>query len=446
MMGTANLLSHTVLVVVVLASWALLMASQTLARNFNLLVYVGVNLTAFLDLFDCCLRLYWRRTFGVRGEPGRYTGTSIPIDAGRFTPYQKRLHMRPYALLVSVYNAKHELDEFLEAMQPFRDRLWVIEDCSTDYTSALIRQAGFRCIRGEHSRKKPGAIRTLLDALPPEVETVMVLDPDITIRAPGAEQRTRLETVIFDFQQSGAAALCPRVAIRQDGFLARLQAFEYCLSFSLGRCSQADYCANSGVALYRRAALASALEGHTLSVYAEDLQTSLLLLGAGERGYYDGRLVMETMGKRHWRDWFSQRVGWYYGLIKVYIEWFDDVLRVSRRRLSASYHFLLYTGVFALLVHPLKLVSLVLVLLSLANGLDDLAGLRWVPDWEVADPIYFLATYSKYFLLIVIGLFTAVPREDRLQLLSTTPMYFFTRSRSSFRSPSGISTGFPCGT
>lgn len=131
------------------------------------------------------------------------------------------------------------------------------------------------------------------------------------------------------------------------------------------------------------------------------------------------------MGKRRWRDWFSQRVGWYYGLIMVYIEGFDDVLRVSRRRLGAGYHFLLYTGVFALLVHPLKLVSLVLVLVSLANGLDDLTGLRWVPDWEVADPVYFLAAYSKYFLLVVIGLFAAVPREDRLHLLSSTPIYFF---------------------
>ncbi|MGH8760125.1 MAG: glycosyltransferase, partial [Burkholderiales bacterium] len=363
-MGPASLLPHTVLVVVVLSTWALLTVSQTLARNFNLLVYVVVNLTAFLDLFDCCLRLYWRRTFGARGEPGRHTGTSIPIDAGRITPYQKRLRVRPYALLVSVHNAEHELDEFLEAMQPFRDRLWVIDDRSTDYTISLIGQAGFRCIRGEQNRKKPGAIRTLLDALPPEVETVMVLDPDIVMLAPGAEQRTHLETVIFDFQQSEAAALSPRVAIRQGGFLARLQAFEYCLSFSLGRWSLADYCVNSGVALYRRAALASALEGHTLSVYAEDLETSLLLLGAGERGYYDGRLVMETVGKRRWRDWFSQRVGWYYGLIKVYIEGFDDVLRISRRRLSAGYHFLLYTGVFALVLHPFKLVSLVLVLLS----------------------------------------------------------------------------------
>lgn len=70
-------------------------------------------------------------------------------------------------------------------MQPFRDRLCLIDDCSTDYTSALIRQAGFRCIRGERNRKKPGAIRTLLDALPPEVETVVGLDPDVVMLASG---------------------------------------------------------------------------------------------------------------------------------------------------------------------------------------------------------------------------------------------------------------------
>src|SRR3546814_15503781 len=63
------------------------------------------------------------------------------------------------------------------------------------------------------------------------------------------------------------------------------------------RASLADYSITSGVSLYRRDALASALEEHSMSVYAEDFENAVILLSRGESIYYDGRLLVSTEGR-----------------------------------------------------------------------------------------------------------------------------------------------------
>ena len=103
-----------------------------------------------------------------------------------------------------------------------------------------------------------------------------------------------LERFVSDFQQSGAAAACPRIMIEPDGFLARFQAFEYALAFRVGRESLADFSITSGVSFYRRNALQRALQEHSLSVYAEDFENAIILLSHG-RAY----LLRRTAGGEH---------------------------------------------------------------------------------------------------------------------------------------------------
>jgi cellulose synthase/poly-beta-1,6-N-acetylglucosamine synthase-like glycosyltransferase len=253
----------------------------------------------------------------------------------------------------------------------------------------------------------------------------MVIDPDITIREAAADGRAHLESILFDFQQSGMAALCPRIAIKEDGVLGRFQSLEYNMAFDLGRNSLADFCVTSGIAIYRRSALEAVLRRHSLSVYAEDLENSIILLGAGDRVYYDGRLTVETGGVADWRHWFSQRVGWSYGLAKVYCEHFGDVWRTSRRRLFAGYQFLVYLGLFSLALQPFKILSLLLLAASLLNALDGFLGLNAIPPFAAVEPIYFLAVYGKYFLLSIVAFLVAVPRAERAYALPIVPLYFF---------------------
>ena len=75
--------------------------------------------------------------------------------------------------------------------------------------------------------------------------------------------------------------------------------------------------------------------------------------------------MVSTEGPGTLQRWFSQRVGWYHGLIKVYTERFGEILRISRRSLFATYHYLFYVGRPSLAMHLVKIVSAVLLLLSL---------------------------------------------------------------------------------
>jgi cellulose synthase/poly-beta-1,6-N-acetylglucosamine synthase-like glycosyltransferase len=251
----------------------------------------------------------------------------------------------------------------------------------------------------------------------------MVIDPDIRIRGLGAGSSADLEHVIGDFQQSGAAAVCPRIMIEPDGFLARFQAFEYALAFRVGRESLADYSITSGVSIYRRDALWRALHEHSLSVYAEDLENAVILLSQGERIYYDGRLAVSTEGPGTLPRWFSQRVGWYHGLLKVYTERLGAIWRISRRTPFAGYHFVIYMGGLSLVLHLVKIFSALLLLLSLIGGFDSLFFAHLLPRNTLTSPSYFIGAVGSYLALGVIALFTVVPREERAYIAPIVPLY-----------------------
>ncbi len=124
----------------------------------------------------------------------------------------------------------------------------------------------------------------------------MVIDPDIRIRGLDEGSSIDLNRFVSDFQQSGAAAACPRIMIEPDGFLARFQAFEYALAFRVGRESLSDFSITSGVSFYRRSALARALAEHSLSVYAEDFENAVILLSPRRTD-----LLRRTAGGEHRR-------------------------------------------------------------------------------------------------------------------------------------------------
>lgn len=409
-----------------LTVWIALSAANVRAASFSLVIYGLANLIVYTDAIDFALRLFMRR---------RHTATAIAtednrnlsIDLAGALPRGARqvVPTRPYAIIASIYNLEAQLEEFTEAFAPWRDKVWLISDGSTDHTVTRLRQAGWRCFDEGINRRKPAALRRLLERLPPHIETVMVVDPDIRIRGRNTGGWVDLERAIGDFQQSGAAAVCPRVMIQPDGFLARFQAFEYALAFRVGRESLADYSITSGVSIYRRDALARALEAHSHSVYAEDFENAVILLSRGERIYYDGRLVVSTEGPGTVRRWFSQRVGWYHGLLKVYTERFREIWRISRRTPFAMYHFIVYVGVLSLALHLVKMVSATLLVISFIGGFDELFLAHVLPRSALTNPTYFTAAVGSYLALGVIALFTIVPKSERAYTAPIVPLYLF---------------------
>ena len=412
---------------VLLAGWIVLSVASARGAGFSIFVLAVANLIVFTDAIDFALRRYMRRrhTIGAGGiHDGRQTGrisinlhAILPPGAGRLVP------AAPFAIIASIFNLEDRLEEFMEVLGPYRHRVWLLSDGSTDNTVLRLRQAGWRCFEDGVNRRKPGALRRLLELLPKHIETVMVIDPDIRIRGLDEGSTIDVDQFVSDFQRSGAAAACPRIMIEPDGFLARFQAFEYALACGAGRESLADFSVTSGVSFYRRSALARVLDEHSLSVYAEDLENALILLSHGERIYYDGRLVVSTEGPGSLQRWFSQRVGWYHGLIKVYIERFPEVLRISRRSPFAAYNYLIYIGGLGLATHLVKIVSATLLLLSFLGGLDVLLLDNFVPHGILGNPAYFTAAITSYLALGVIALFTCVPEAERAYTAPIVPLY-----------------------
>jgi cellulose synthase/poly-beta-1,6-N-acetylglucosamine synthase-like glycosyltransferase len=411
-----------------LAGWIALSMINARAIGFSILIFAVANLIVYTDALDFALRLYMRRrqTAGTPGIPGSDQGKDVSIDLDAIAPPDSRLAVpaSPYAIIASIFNLEDHIEEFIESFGPYRDRVWLISDGSTDNTVLRLTQAGWRCFDDGINRRKPAAIRRLLERIPNHIETIMVIDPDIRIRGQSEGSYIDLNHFVSDFQQSDAAAACPRIMIEPDGFLARFQSFEYALAFCVGRRSLADFSITSGcVSIYRRTALMRVLSEHSLSVYAEDLENALILLGHGERIYYDGRLVISTEGPRTLARWFSQRVGWYHGLLRVYVERFSEVLRVSRRSPFAFYHYLIYVGGLSLAMHLIKVMSAVLLVLSLFSGLDALLLDNIVPQQDLLNPEYFTAAISSYLALGVIALFTVVPKSERSYAAPIVPLY-----------------------
>ena len=407
-----------------LTLWIVLAAANVQAASVSLLIYGLANLIVYTDALDLLLRLHVRRRHtATASAPADNRNVSIDLVGSLPGGIRRMVPLRPYAIVASVFNLGDRLDEFTEAFAPYRDRVWLISDGSTDSTVTRLVQDGWRCFDDGVNRRKPAALRVLLERLPPHIETVMVIDPDIRIRGLSGGSSADLERVIGDFQQSGAAAVCPRVMIEPDGFLARFQAFEYALAFRIGRESLADYSITSGVSIYRRDALWRALREHSLSVYAEDLENALILLSQGERIYYDGRLVVSTEGPGTFGRWFSQRVGWYHGLLKVYTERLGAIWRISKRTPFAGYHFVIYIGGLSLVLHLVKILSALLLLLSLIGGFDSLFLAHLLPRNTLTSPSYFIGAVGSYLALGVIALFTVVPKAERAYIAPIVPLY-----------------------
>jgi cellulose synthase/poly-beta-1,6-N-acetylglucosamine synthase-like glycosyltransferase len=407
-------------VLVVILVWLAVGASGALATPLQLIAYAAANFVVTGDLVDLLARLWLTRLHGATK-----TGPAIDLNLAEISLAEKSRALRPYAIVVSVHNAADDIDRFTTAMRAFRHCTWVMDDASTDNTAARLRFAGWRCLTGHTNRKKPGALLTLLGMLPVGIETVVVLDPDVRLRGDPEQQRQVLEEVLRDFQRSAAAALTPRIVVEPGGWLAACQALEYELSGGLGRKSLADYSTTSGVSVYRRDALLSALQRHSLSVYAEDFENAVLLLSRGERVYYDDRLAFMTDGKHTLATWFSQRVGWSFGWAKVFMERSAEIWRIARRSPLAAYQYVMYLGVVGIVLFPLKVVGFTVFGASCLRGFDFLLGVNLIPELGWNSPVFFAACFVKMIVVLFAACQVAVPRGERLRHLGTLPLYVF---------------------
>jgi len=386
---------------------------------------ITYTLAAFafsIDSIDLVFRLFQLRARRAAGS----MALSADIEQRRGAAYSKILTpLQPIGFVISVHNLGVGIEAFCDAMERYRDRTWIVDDCSTDATADKLRRAGWRCLSLTDNVKKPAAIRKLLERIPGSVQTIVVLDPDSHVDFSNDPDHQRFDQAVHDFQRSGAGAACPRVALRPRNLLERVQQLEYTLSYRLGRATLGDYCSVGGLALYRRDALERALSQHSLSVYAEDLETSLLLLAHGERIYYEDRIEVVTEGQETFKGWFSQRVGWYFGLMKVCIQCRHEMLAVARRDPMAGYQYIVYLQWICLVGFPLKVLSAAVLLLSLLTGILGQFSLDLPLGLLNVNAMIFVMVYLKYAALLFAVLALVVPLVELPSSLVATLMYPF---------------------
>src|SRR5262249_18472059 len=157
-------------------------------------IYALANLIVYTDALDLLLRLHVRRRHtAAAGTSADNRNVSIDL-AGSLPGGARRLvPLRPYAIIASVFNLGDRLDEFIEVFAAYGEGVWLISEGPTDDTLIGRRQEGGRCFEGGVNRRKPAAVRLLLEKLPPHIETVMVIDPDIQIRGVGAGSSVEFE-------------------------------------------------------------------------------------------------------------------------------------------------------------------------------------------------------------------------------------------------------------
>jgi len=409
-----------IIVLICFGAWAIASASGILSTASRVSIYFVANLILMFDMVDLVARVWITSQLKSSGA-----GPSVDLGLPEISKVEMASLLRPYAIIGSVHDASDDIDLFIETMEPFKEFVWLIDDASNDDTLLRLRRMGWNCVAGGVNRNKPGALYHLIKLLPAEIETVLVVDPDVKWSTIATSPRETLEQVVSDLQRSGAAALSPRISSHQPGWLEECQAFEYELSCGLGRRSLGNLCTNSGVSVYRRSALEDILARHTLSVYAEDLENSLLLLAAGERIYYDDRLAFDTHAKRSWMALFSQRVGWSFGGAKVLLERIRLFMIIARRSPLGAYQYVFYLGVNGYLMLPFKLASIVILTASFLNGIDDLTTLDLFPDRSWNDPVLFALWYAKTVVVLTIACIAALPREQRARHMATIPFYPF---------------------
>jgi cellulose synthase/poly-beta-1,6-N-acetylglucosamine synthase-like glycosyltransferase len=299
----------------------------------------------------------------------------------------KEFDLKPYRVVAAIYRIEDEWDEILENLAPFKDKLFLVDDHSPDNTFEVVKESGVEIIRNPVNTNKPGAVYYGIQNLPEDIETVLVIDPDVVL-----SDRESVERAVYDLQLSGAGAcavniLPIRPKLGKGRGIAMCQAIEYEFSMYCGREVPHNYVIISGACgIFNRGALQKALSESSRSVYAEDLETTLMIISDGWRTYYDTRVLVRTEVPYTLKRYTLQRIGWSFGLARAT---FVSMWKVRKCKDSFfRYQFYVYNLGITLLFHPFRVAAVFILALSIFAFIfgplsPAIARYQWLSMYEM---------------------------------------------------------------
>lgn len=393
----------------------------------TLLSFVVGLYIPIIDSLDFLMRMIFRGRLGKKGT-GVWPTSLRSIPAFPFED-KELFFLKPYKVLVAVHNIADNFREFAENLKPFGyDHVLVIDDASTDGTLELLKQEGIPFFKNGANAQKPASILHGLQSLSPEIETIVVIDPDAKVlnlnpREFGKKISDFIE-VLSDFQVSGYDACAVRVLSQGNSFLERLQNFEYKISMGLARKSLNRFCLVSGAfAFFKRTTLQRVLQEHSKSVYGEDYETSLRILAGGGKIYYDGRITVLTQQRTTLWELTKQRMAWDFSLLKIHAQNPKKLFSLPKK-FYPIYQFFVYNTLLAILLHPLRILSIGVLGVSLLNIPDTFLRTQFIPDTMITQPMFFVYYYIFHLAITCVWLFS-IERRRRDRYVNVVFMFPF---------------------
>src|SRR5580658_6531303 len=113
--------------VVCLGGVTLAAASGLLSGTARIVVYLLANLILTVDVIDLLVRLWVLRVHAARQH-----GPSVDLGLTEISNAERAATLQPYALIASLHDEADGVDRFLTALSSFKDRVWLIDDASSD--------------------------------------------------------------------------------------------------------------------------------------------------------------------------------------------------------------------------------------------------------------------------------------------------------------------------
>jgi len=361
-----------------------------------------------IDTIDMVIRIAYRYKFARQDK--KTAAEQMAVEAT-----QKMI--RPYKVLMSVHNLASHFDEFKNNLKPYGyENVLVIDDTSTDHTAKLLKQEGIPYISNQINWQKPASILRGLRTLPPEIKTVIVIDPDARLLNLNPKEYNKeisdFQEVLMDFQMSDYDACAVRVLAECRSTLEYLQNFEYKISMGLTKKSMGVNSIVSGAfAFFKRDYLEAILTRHSKSVYGEDYETTLRILSSGGRIHYDGRVTILTKQRATLFDLTRQRMGWDFSLLKINAHLPRQLMSLPKK-FYTWYQYIFYNIFLSVFLHPIRIVSITVLLACLANFFDNMARTHLIPDYAITNPGLFFLFYL-FSLMVTYSLLFAVERRRR---------------------------------
>ncbi len=279
--------------------------------------------------------------------------------SGQFSLKNSKSTSQDFTILVPTYNSLKTIEQILENLEPYKGKVLVVDDASTDETPEAVRARGFSIVNNPTNGKKIGAIKLGLEEITSEYTIVMDSDTRLAEGDPA-----RLVGLMYDKKmEAGAVRVLPEHRTHNwniwKNILHGLQYIEYAKAMRIGRGSMngsnpAVLCVSGAFGIFKtdllRAVTAEQVKDG-VHWEGEDLERTLRIIEKGGKVMYIDDFVVRTEVPEGLLGLTNQRIKWQHGYLRNH--WlfkFSFVKRTDKLGLTLLYNWAVNIG-----LHPLKL-------------------------------------------------------------------------------------------